>query len=292
MTKQRGLGKGLQEMGLTELLSSINKPAGSGYVGQLVQVDVSTLHPGKYQPRRQFDDASLEELAQSIRSQGVIQPLIVRLSGVNAYEIIAGERRWRASQLAGLKTVPAVIKDMDNEAAMAVGLIENMQREDLNAIDLAEGMERLLNEFSLTHQAIASILGKSRASVTNTLRLLQLDPDLQSLVKMGQLEMGHARSLLALESESRLLAAQSIIANKLSVRSAEELVRNWGSQGDVVPVAKKQVVDDSSVEKAYEEALSKQFGCVVKVSKGKVIFRYQNEAVLDNLATQLLNSAH
>ncbi|MBT4804367.1 MAG: ParB/RepB/Spo0J family partition protein, partial [Legionellales bacterium] len=239
MTKHRGLGKGLQDMGLTELLSSINQPSQQGVIGQLVQADLDSLIPGKYQPRQQFDEESLLELSQSIKSQGIIQPLIVRLAGVNKYEIIAGERRWRASKLAGLKKVPVVIKEIDNEAAMAMGLIENMQREDLNAIDLAQGIDRLINEFSLTHQSIADILGKSRTSVTNTLRLLQLDIDLQGLVKDNQIEMGHARSLLSLPSDARISAAEAIIAKKLSVRATEDFIRNYRAGGQSSGLVKK-----------------------------------------------------
>ena len=286
MTKQRGLGKGLQEMGLTELLSSINKPA-SNHSGQLIQVEVAALEPGTYQPRRQFNDESLEELAQSIRSQGVIQPLIVRMTGVNKYEIIAGERRWRASQIAGVTTVPAVVKDMDNEAAMAIGLIENMQREDLNAIDLAEGMDRLLNEFSLTHQTIATILGKSRTSITNTLRLLQLDDDVQSLVKSNKLEMGHARSLLALDATDRLIAAEQVVRKQLSVRATEDLVRSWKAEPSQKKTVQKQVSPD---DKAVADALSKHFDCAVRVSGERVTFSCKNTEKFEAMISKLLSS--
>jgi ParB family chromosome partitioning protein len=287
MTKQKGLGKGLQDMGLTELLSNINKPAKSNLIGQLTQADVASLFPGKYQPRRQFNKESLEELAQSIKSQGIIQPLIVRLSGVSKYEIIAGERRWRAAQLAGLKQLPIVIKEIDNEAAMAMGLIENMQREDLNAIDLAQGIDRLINEFSLTHQSIADIIGKSRTNVTNILRLLQLDPDLQALVKDGSIEMGHARALLGLPVEIRYDTAQLIIKKGLSVRSAEDLInklKDKSSQEEKV----RQIQEVSQYEKSFEEKLQTKYGKGVTVNKNKVVFKFKSVSELEDLLLKLI----
>jgi len=287
MTKHRGLGKGLQDMGLTELLSSINQPSQQGVIGQLVQADLDSLIPGNYQPRQQFDEDSLLELSQSIKSQGIIQPLIVRLAGVNKYEIIAGERRWRASKLAGLKKVPVVIKEIDNEAAMAMGLIENMQREDLNAIDLAQGIDRLINEFSLTHQSIADILGKSRTSVTNTLRLLQLDIDLQGLVKDNQIEMGHARSLLSLPSDARISAAEAIIAKKLSVRATEDFIRNYRAGGQSSGLVKK-VLAECEYEKSFQSKLTAKFGGLVAVKSGKVTFKYKSVAELEELFLKLM----
>lgn len=286
MTKPKGLGKGLQDMGLTELLSNINKPSQPNLIGQLTQADVASLFPGKYQPRRQFNKESLEELAQSISSQGIIQPLIVRLSGMNKYEIIAGERRWRASQLAGLKQVPIVIKEIDNEAAMAMGLIENMQREELNAIDLAQGMDRLINEFSLTHQSVSEILGKSRTNVTNVLRLLQLEPDVQSLVKERKLDMGHARTLLSLPAENRYDAASTIVDKGLSVRAAEDFIRKIKDKPQSYNTVKKQEM--SQYEKSFEERLQTKYGNMVSIKANKVVFKFKSTGDLEDLLLKLI----
>ncbi|MXX17292.1 MAG: ParB/RepB/Spo0J family partition protein, partial [Gammaproteobacteria bacterium] len=174
----------------------------------LLELPVELLQRGRYQPRRNMDEETLEELADSIRSQGVIQPLLVRRLGVDSYEIVAGERRWRGAQRAGLATVPAVVREVSDEAAMAVALIENIQRQDLNAIEQAMGFQRLLEEFGLTHEEVADSVGRSRAAVTNTLRLLNLTPAVQRLVESGELEMGHARALLGLPEERQLEGAR------------------------------------------------------------------------------------
>lgn len=287
MKQQHGLGKGLQDMGLTELLSNMNKPATQHVVGQLLQVNIDDLIPGKYQPRQQFNEEALLELSQSIKSQGIIQPLIVRLAGMNTYEIIAGERRWRAAKMAGLTSVPVVIKEIDNEAAMAMGLIENMQREDLNVIDMAQGMDRLIHEFSLTHQNIADVLGKSRAAVTNTLRLLQLEEPLQNLVKDSRLEMGHARSLLSLPTSSRLQAAEHIMQKALSVRATEAYIRDLQS-GKAQPATSSKPVA-CVYEQSIEKQLVDRFGIRAKVQAGKVTLAYKNIAELEQLAERLLS---
>jgi ParB family chromosome partitioning protein len=285
MKKPHGLGKGLQEMGLTELLSNINKPVTQNMVGKLLQVDIDALIPGKYQPRQQFNEEALLELSQSIKSQGIIQPLIVRLASMNTYEIIAGERRWRAAKMAGLATLPIVIKEIDNEAAMAMGLIENMQREDLNVMDMAQGMDRLIHEFSLTHQSIADVLGKSRAAVTNTLRLLQLEAPLQDLVKTSRLEMGHARSLLSLPTASRLQAAEYIMQKALSVRATEAYVRDFQA-------GKVRATSTKTAPSAYEQSIAKQlveqYGVGAKVQSGKITLSYQDQADLEALVGKLL----
>lgn len=280
MTKQRGLGKGLQEMGLTELLSSINKPSQSSITGQLTQIGVSSLQPGKYQPRKNFNQDSLCELAQSIKTQGIIQPLVIRKIKDSKYEIIAGERRWRAAQIAGLSKVPAIIKDIADEAAMAIGLIENMQREDLNAIDLALGIDRLINEFRLTHQHIADTLGKSRAAVSNTLRLLQLEAGLQQFVKEGSLDMGHARCLLSLPEGKRLEVAKLIMAKKLSVRATEELVKQMLEQRLAATKTNMPTLD----LKPYQNQLSHKFGKDVKISSNAITFKFTKESLASLIA--------
>lgn len=185
---------------------------------------ITSLQPGKYQPRGDFDDAALTELADSIRKQGLIQPLVVREISLGQYEIIAGERRWRACQMVGMTDIPVVIRQVDDETAMALALIENLQREDLNAMDQARAMQRLIQEFGLTHQQIAELLSKSRTAVSNYLRLLNLAADVRRMLEYGDLDMGHARSLLMLEEAQQTEVAQLVVAKGLSVRETEALV--------------------------------------------------------------------
>lgn len=280
MKEQRGLGKGLQEMGLAELLSNINSTDNS-ITGQLSQLDITSLVAGKYQPRRTFSDKSLEGLAQSIKSQGIVQPIIARAIGVSKYEIIAGERRWRAAKMANLTKVPVVIKEIDDETATAIGLIENMQREDLNAIDLATGMQRLITDFNLSHQSIANIMGKSRPSVTNTLRILNLSPEIQEMIKNRQLELGHAKTLLSLATEEeRLKAAKAIATRSMSVRATEKMLANWQEK----PAAKAPIMP---AEKEFQSRLSDRYGKNIKVGRGKLVVKYDDiaeiEAILDKL---------
>lgn len=282
MKEKRGLGKGLQEMGLAELLSNINN-TDSDITGQLSQIDITALVAGKYQPRRTFSEESLEGLAQSIRSQGIVQPIIARAIGVSKYEIIAGERRWRAAKMANLTKVPVVIKEINDETATAIGLIENMQREDLNAIDLAAGMQRLITDFSLSHQSIANIMGKSRPSVTNTLRILNLSPEIQEMVKSKQLELGHAKILLSLETEEeRLKAAKTIVTKSMSVRATENMLENWKEKQGAT--AKAPIMP---AEKEFQTKLSDRYGKHVKVGRGKLVIKYDDiaeiEAILDKL---------
>ncbi len=264
--KRPSLGKGLGDLGLSELLGDLDAPAvavmersaDEGLFTQqavlpitaipsLAQHDqtampalttsqtntinaalkvtpIDLLKPGRYQPRKVFDETALQELADSIKAQGIIQPIVVR-SMNNGYEIIAGERRWRAAQLAGLHEVPVIVKELSDEAALAMSLIENIQRKDLNVMEEAEALDRLIREFHLTHQEVAQAVGKSRAGVTNLLRLLKLNPDVRLLVEHSTIEMGHARALLALEGLEQSKVAQAIVNRGLSVRQAEELIR-------------------------------------------------------------------
>ncbi|MEH6713442.1 MAG: ParB/RepB/Spo0J family partition protein, partial [Paraglaciecola polaris] len=207
--KKRGLGRGLDALLAT---SQASRNAEGEQVlqndSELQQIAIEFLKPGKYQPRKDMSPDALEDLASSIRSQGIIQPIIVRTVGNNEYEIIAGERRWRASQIAGLDTIPCLIKDVPDEAAVAIALIENIQREDLNAMEEAQALERLMSEFELTHQEVATAVGKSRTTVTNLLRLNNLHDDVKLLLEHGDIEMGHARALLGLEGDAQLEAAQ------------------------------------------------------------------------------------
>jgi ParB family chromosome partitioning protein len=218
MAVKRSLGRGLNE-----LLSAVQLPelkvAAAGERPRYLPVDL--LQPGKYQPRKKIQAESLQELADSIRAQGILQPLLVRPIDHQRYEIIAGERRWRASQLAMLEQVPVFIRDISNEAAIAMGLIENIQREDLNAIEQAVALKRLGDEFNLTHEDIAAAVGKSRVSISNLLRLLNLEVSVRLMLENGELEMGHARALLSLQNERQLAAAKEVVAKDLSVRDTE-----------------------------------------------------------------------
>lgn len=197
-----------------------------------VDVGIETLQPGRYQPRQQLSEGNLAELADSIREQGVLQPLVVRRMaaagepGAEAYEIVAGERRWRAAKMAGLETVPVVVRDLDDQSALAVALIENLQREDLNPIDQAQSLSRLASEFELTHEQVAKAVGRSRASVTNLMRLLDLNEDVKLLLADGRLDMGHARALLPLDPERQTEMARKAERRGLSVRQVEKAVRN------------------------------------------------------------------
>ncbi|MET0010346.1 MAG: ParB/RepB/Spo0J family partition protein, partial [Candidatus Thiodiazotropha sp. 6PLUC4] len=227
--KKRGLGRGLDA--LLGGMQSEGEQSGSEAAtneskrDNLSRLPVDLIQRGRYQPRREFDPDSLRELADSIAAQGVIQPIIVRAVENERYELIAGERRWRAAQQAGLDEIPVVIKEVTEEAAMAMGLIENIQREDLNPLEEANALSRLLHEFGLTHQEVAKAVGKSRTTVTNLLRLLDLNEEVKSLVESGRIEMGHARSLLGLKGEDQTKAANLVVSQGLSVRETERLVR-------------------------------------------------------------------
>lgn len=228
---RRRLGKGLDA-----LLQSADAAPGA-VVSEppatvtTIEVAIGALAPGRYQPRRRVSEQSLAELADSIREQGVVQPLVVRSLGVRAdddavsYEIVAGERRWRAAQIAGLETVPAIVRDLDDQSALAVALIENLQREDLNPIDQAESLSRLASEFELTHEQVAKAVGRSRAAVTNLMRLLELEDDVKGMLADGRLDMGHARALLPLDAASQKEMARRVERRGLSVRQVEKAVR-------------------------------------------------------------------
>ncbi len=221
MIKMKGLGRGLDA-----LLAGSDKPQGD----EQRNLPVERLRPGKYQPRTQMDEASLAELAASIKAQGIMQPILVRAvdatPGAERYEIVAGERRWRAAQLAGLNEVPVLVRSIPDEQALAMALIENIQRENLNPLEEAQGLQRLIDEFGLTHQQAADAVGRSRPAASNLLRLLQLSPAVQELLMTGKLDMGHARALLPLGGAQQVAAAQQIVQKGLSVREAERLAQH------------------------------------------------------------------
>lgn len=227
---KRGLGKGLDALLATSSMAREKQQVAShsqalSADGELTELAIGSLKPGVYQPRKDMAPDALEELAASIQSQGIIQPIVVRPLSQDHYEIIAGERRWRAARQAGLKQVPCLVKKVEDRAAIAMALIENIQREDLNVIEEAQALERLQNEFELTHQKVAEVIGKSRTTVSNLLRLNQLAAPVKELVVTKQLEMGHARALLALEGEQQVEAANTAARKQLTVRQTEQLVK-------------------------------------------------------------------
>ena len=227
---KRGLGKGLDALLATSSLAREKQQVAShsqalSVEGEFTEIAIGSLKPGVYQPRKDIAPDALEELAASIQSQGIIQPIVVRPLAYGQYEIIAGERRWRAALQAGLKKVPCLIKKVEDKAAIAMALIENIQREDLNVIEEAQALERLQNEFELTHQQVAEVIGKSRATVSNLLRLNQLENKVKGLVSNKKLEMGHARALLALEGDTQIEAANTAATKKMTVRQTEQLVK-------------------------------------------------------------------
>lgn len=217
--KRGGLGRGLES-----LLGSGTAEADGPVSSAVMELPVGQITPGVHQPRRHFDEVALEELSASIRAQGVVQPIVVRPRGVDRYEIVAGERRWRAAQRAGLATIPAVVRDLDERAAMAVALVENIQRADLNALEEAEALHKLIRECGLTHEACATAVGKSRATVSNLLRLAELDADAQALLRAGQISFGHAKVLLGVEPVRQRSLAKQVVERQLSVRQLEALI--------------------------------------------------------------------
>lgn len=258
------------------------------------EIPIEFLRPGRYQPRRDMRPEALEELAESIKSQGVIQPIVVRPieknSGQERYEIIAGERRWRASQLAQLETIPALIRDVPDEAAIAMALIENIQREDLNAIEEAEALYRLQQEFDLSHQEVADAVGKSRASVTNLLRLMSLNPSAKTLLENGDIEMGHARAILSLENDLQAQTARQIVSKGLSVRQTEALVRKLNN-GEAT--GKKAKPPETSADiRHLQNKLSEKLCAPVQIEhnvkgKGRLIIQYHSLDELDGILAHI-----
>ena len=290
MVKKRGLGKSLDAL-LTYTQSGQSVELSSSDVPhqQLTTMSIERLQRGKYQPRREMDPETLQELANSIKAQGILQPLIVRPlpEKSDQYEIVAGERRFRAAKLAGLTAVPVVIRDIPDEAAVAVALIENIQREDLNPIEEAVGLERLIHEFHMTHQEVADAVGKSRTNVTNLLRLLTLPETIKTLLEQGLLEMGHARSLITLPENLQMQAAKAIMDKGLSVREIEEWVKHAQTNKGSVNHPVKAAIQEF---KQLEDRLAKQLKLKVSIKKGvagkgKVVIHYRSEAELDHLMT-------
>lgn len=279
-TKKRGLGRGLDA-----LLGDI-APAEKDKSPNLQTLPIEFLQRGKYQPRKDMHPETLQELADSIKAQGIIQPIIVRAIGSDKYEIIAGERRWRAAQLVALQEIPVVIKDIDDRAAMAVALIENIQREDLNALEESEALKRLLDEFEMTHQQVAEAVGKSRAMVSNLLRLIDLQSEVKTMLINRQLEMGHARALLSLEGEQQVAAANKVVKQGLTVRATEKLVKEFNQEK---PVEQKQ--QDSDTLRLQDE-LTEKVGAKVTINhqqngKGKLVFSYTSLEELEGIISRI-----
>jgi ParB family chromosome partitioning protein len=252
--KPKGLGLGLEAL-LGPKVSDTHRPAGDAPPATL---KLAALQPGKYQPRTHMDEGSLFELAESIKAQGVMQPILVRPVSPGRYEIIAGERRMRAAKLAGLDEVPVLVKDVPDEAAAAMSLIENIQREDLNPLEEAQGLKRLTDEFGLTHEQAAQAVGRSRSAASNLLRLLNLSEPVQQMLMAGDIDMGHARALLPLEGAQQILAAGDVVARKLSVREAEKLVTKLqhARQKPLLRVASEKSRDVARIEEELSDALT------------------------------------
>jgi ParB family chromosome partitioning protein len=246
------------------------------------------IQRGRYQPRRGFDPEGLQELADSIASQGIIQPIVVRPVSEGHYEIIAGERRWRAAQQAGLSEIPVVIKDVEEQAAMAMGLIENIQREDLNPLEEASALQRLLSEFELTHQQVAQAVGKSRTTITNLIRLLELNADVKAYLGTGQLEMGHARALLGLKGDPQSEAARQVVTRGLSVRETEKLVRRLQMQEPGETTANRKTSDLDPNVRRLQDDLTDRLGARVQIQQtakgaGKLVIAYNSLDELDGI---------
>ena len=254
----------------------------------ILQVPLEDLVPGQYQPRNKMHKDTLEELSKSIKVQGVLQPILARKKASKGYEIVVGERRWRAAQLAGLKTIPTIVKELNNDEAAKIALIENLQREDLNAMDQARGLQRLQIEFNLSQQDLASSVGKSRPTITNLIRLTKLSPVAQELLESGRIEMGHARALLTTEESLQKVLAEEIASKQLSVREAERLVARQDGSRKQKQTQKKRDPNTIKLEKEISEALGARVGISYnKKGTGKLIINFKNldqlQGILDKI---------
>jgi ParB family chromosome partitioning protein len=284
--KKKRLGRGLGSLiGNIDEVTDIDE---AGEVEGLVEIDIDRIQRGKYQPRTVFDQQALQELADSIRAQGVVQPIVVRPEGAH-FELVAGERRWRAAQLAGLQRLPAVIRDLDARSAAAIGLIENIQREDLNPLEEARAFSRLIEEFDLTHQQVADSVGRSRAAVSNLLRLLDLADPVKEQVNQGLLNMGHARALLALIRHDQVEIARLVVNRGLSVRETEALVKKTLA---AQPGTKKAVAPVDPDVRRLENELSEKLGAAVRIKPGKkgsgqLVIHFHSSAELEGILEHL-----
>lgn len=313
--KKRGLGRGLDALlggardaghgdgesslpaggaGLlgppSDLAAGSGSQPGPDSQASIHRLAITSIERGRYQPRRDFDPDSLRELADSIAAQGVIQPIVVRPVAADRYEIIAGERRWRAAQQAGLHDIPVVIRDVDEQTALAIALIENIQRDDLSPLEEAGALLRLLDEFGLTHQQVAEAIGKSRTTVTNLLRLLELEPEVKALLDDGRLEMGHARALLGIKGIGQSRAARQVVASGLSVRETEKLVRRLQAEGSDAEANIKPVSDPNI--RRLQDDLTERLGARVAIQHGtkgtgKLVIAYNSLDELDGILAHI-----
>ena len=291
-TKRQSLGKGLDALlGIAEDISTDQGFVANGVKsedGKLQQLPVELLQRGKYQPRRDFNADSLQELADSIASQGLIQPIVVRALDQGNYEIIAGERRWRAAQLAGIDEVPAIVREISDQATIAMALIENIQREDLNPVEESQALKRLQDEFNLTQQQVADAVGKSRSAVTNLMRLASLQPLVQQQLERGDIELGHAKCLLALEGDMQIQAARTVASEGLTVRQTEVLIKKLQS-----PAAENKTKTSANQDILnLQQQLSEKLGAVVKIQhgakgSGKLTIGYNSVDELDGILNHI-----
>ena len=281
--KKPALGRNLSAMLSPSTLDEVRHPAG----GELRELPLDVIRPGRFQPRSVFDEEKLAELADSIRAQGVVQPVVVRPVGNDAYELIAGERRWRAAQIAGAEHIPAVVREVPDDVSVAMALIENIQREDLNPLEEATALRRLIDDFNMTHQEAADAVGRSRAAVSNLLRLLELMQEVKDMIDLRRIEMGHARALLSLDDELQVQAAREVVRKRLSVRETENLVRR-------LQQSKKQKGQrriDPDVQR-LQNRMSEELGARVRIQhqasgKGRLVISYNSADEFDGILERL-----
>jgi len=299
--KKKGLGRGLDALlgGMRELESGAEARDGetgaegeAPAVAEVTRLPIDLIGHGRYQPRHGFDPDSLRELADSIAAQGVIQPIVVRPVAAGRYEIVVGERRWRASQQAGLTELPVVIREVDEQSAIAIALIENIQRDDLNPLEEAGALERLLTEFELTHQQVADAVGKSRTMVTNLLRLLELNEDVKRYLQDKRLEMGHARALLGLRGPQQSEAAGQVVSRGLSVRETEKLVRRLQAAGQNQPATRAPEPTQDPDIRRLQDDLGERLGAQVRINHsnrgaGKLVIAYNSLDELDGILAHI-----
>lgn len=282
MVKPMGLGRGLDAL----LSNDVEVTSASADTQRML--NVSQLQPGKYQPRSYMDDVALQTLADSIKAQGIMQPILVRQVSADKFEIIAGERRWRASQMAGLQEVPVLVREIADESALAMALIENIQRENLNPLEEAQGIKRLIDEFAMTHEKAAEAVGRSRVAVSNILRLLTLSLPVQEMLMHGKLDMGHARALIGLDAAQQVLLANKAIQQNLSVRDVENLVKKLTDEAK----AKSQKTAVNRDVLALQNSLSEKIGAVVTISansngSGTLKINYSSLDQLDDIVAKM-----
>ena len=281
MVKLKGLGRGLDALLASDIETAISTEA-------MRTLNVAQMQPGKFQPRSYMDDAALQTLADSIKAQGIMQPILVRQISADKFEIIAGERRWRASKIAGLNEVPVLVRDIADESALAMALIENIQRENLNPLEEAQGIKRLIDEFAMTHEKAAEAVGRSRAAVSNLLRLLTLAHAVQELLMQNKLDMGHARALIGLDAAQQILLANRIVQQNLSVREVENLVKKIGAETH----AKPDKITPNRDVLTLQNNLSEKIGAVVNISAkangaGMLKISYSNLDQLDDIIAKM-----